>query len=324
MKRYTAAIIGAGSIGALKPDKYDSPKTKEVLTHAHAYWMQRKRVQLTHIIDANIDKAKTASKKWETNWGDNLSSIPQGIDIISICTPDNTHKQMVEQCLLIQPKLIILEKPGGKDLKECQSIRSMCLQNKIPLMIDYSRRYEISTKIVKEDVDNNRLGEIYSCVVYYDRGLLRDGSHAIDLLNYWFGPFLNGFILPGKKHEDWDNIDTTVPVWLSYEKCNNVFLIPSDGRSFSTFDIIITTEAGQISYKEHGTKMHFTSVVPEPIYGDYKTLAPEALKLKTELTISLQLMIENGLNFLDGREMLICTGKDAVKVHEVIQFLRGQ
>ena len=76
--RYTAVLLGAGSIGALKPNEFDSPDTEEILTHAHAIYNHPK-INLLGIIDSNINKAKKAGNKWKkTGEGKLISGLVGG------------------------------------------------------------------------------------------------------------------------------------------------------------------------------------------------------------------------------------------------------
>ena len=61
MKKYNALIIGAGSIGALKPDKLDNIKSKNILTIAHAF-KKNPQINLIGIIDIDKNKAIEAGK----------------------------------------------------------------------------------------------------------------------------------------------------------------------------------------------------------------------------------------------------------------------
>lgn len=325
---YNALIIGAGSIGALKPDNYDSPEGKDILTHAHAYYANKK-IYLVGIVDKNIDKALDAGKKWNTFGFDSITAAYEGtkyntpIHIISICTPDETHLSVLEKIIPFQPKVVIMEKPVGRNISECRKIINLCKKHKIALMVDYIRRYEMSVNIIREDIIKKEAGEIYSCVVYYDRGLIRDGSHAIDLMNYWFGRFLGGHILPGKVIIDYTKEDPSFSVFLSYERCKSVFLIPSDGRKFSIFDTHLTTETGKFVYGDHGRKLGYYSIVPEKTYGNYNSLATEPIKFITDLTYALNNVIKEAVDYINKKIPLRCTGEDALKVHRVIEHLKG-
>ena len=55
-----AMVIGAGSIGAMKPDAYDYPGGKKTLTVAHALW-NNEEIDLEYIVDTDPKKAKAAA-----------------------------------------------------------------------------------------------------------------------------------------------------------------------------------------------------------------------------------------------------------------------
>ena len=115
---YNAVIVGAGSIGALKSDKYDSPQTNNVLTWAHACYTHP-NIKQTHISDIYLKKAKQAGDKW----GFSYSSFPStsimarfyliSSDIIIISVPTESHNQVLLDILQYYPKIIITVRGGG-------------------------------------------------------------------------------------------------------------------------------------------------------------------------------------------------------------------
>ena len=73
---------------------------------------------------------------------------------------------------------------------------------------------------------------------------------------------------------------------------------------------------------DHGLKMEMYEPTAEPIYGDYLTMPSKPIYIyETGLNRALLYLIDNVVNCLDGKEELICTGEDAVKVHEVYEYL---
>ena len=90
-KQYTAVVIGCGSIGALKEDKYDSPEepakgaSLSILTHAHAYY-DHPRIDLLGFVDSDIDKRLSAATKWNALSCEDITGFSSP-DIISVCTP---------------------------------------------------------------------------------------------------------------------------------------------------------------------------------------------------------------------------------------------
>ena len=116
MNKYNAVIIGAGSIGAFKPDKYDSPGNTDCLTIAHAFW-KHPQIELIGIIDQNRRKAIQASEKWKCLYSTKTTSeiehnAKKYIDIVAIATPTQTHRKVLEEVMSrVKPKIILMEKP---------------------------------------------------------------------------------------------------------------------------------------------------------------------------------------------------------------------
>lgn len=333
MKTYNAIIIGAGSIGALKPDKFDSPTTQNILTIAHAFY-SHPRINLFGIYDTDKNKMHKAAKKWGTIEIKNIHDffMLNDIDMLAICSSTETHFKVIRDILIKvpwkrYPKIILVEKPFCSNSLEVKKILTMAHP---PIAIDYSRRYDKALQLVKEEIVKKRTGEIYSCTVHYERGLQRDGCHAIDICNFLFGGVLleksNGR-LNGLSYEDYSKKDITYPVHLAYEKCGNVFLIPNDGRAYSMFEVDILCQKGRFRFTEHGLTMELYTVGKEKTYGNYNALNKHPLKFETELNKSLLNYVDNSVNFLDtnGKTKLLCTAEDAIKQHEVYEFLmRGK
>lgn len=323
MKKYKAVVIGAGSIGADKPDQFDSPKTKAILTHAHAYY-KHPEIDLVGIVDVDSKRAKRMAKKWNTISYDHAFSIPEFIDIVSVCTPDHIHWSAVYNAVnVLKAKVVIIEKPAGENEAICESIYNDDI--KIPKIVNYTRRFEPFYQGLKEQIKNKELGEIFSCTIHYDRGIIRDGSHAIDLCNFLFGRWNYLEVLKkGLKINDYKKEDPSIPVFLSYEKCKSVFLIPSDGRAYSMFEVDIMTEKGRYIFRNHGTQLDFYEVEKEKTYGNYNALSIKPRILRTDLTYCLSYLVDNAIDVLEKKAKPICTMQDALRVHRIIDSIFEQ
>lgn len=322
--KYNAVVVGGGSVGATKPDKFDSPKTKNVLTLAHAFYLHP-QINFIGIVDTDEKKAHDAAVKWNTNYYQSVHQINKQIDIIALCTPTDRHYHFFLDEFTyparIKPKIILCEKPFGNALAESISMKALLDMNNIPASIDYSRRYVDEFIKLKNELDDGLYGEIYSCVVYYDRGLMRDGSHAIDICNYLFGKYIGGSILSGRRVNDYSDKDLTYPVHMVYEKCGNVFMVPGNGEAFSIFEIDILTERGRFRFIDHGLKMEFYKVEPEKTYGNYNSMSIKPSVINTNLQQALLNYVDNAIKYLDGKANLICTPEDGINVHSIINKL---
>lgn len=318
---YNVLIIGAGSIGALKPDKFDNPETENILTHAHAVYAHPK-TSLDGVVDRDNSKAAKASLKWNSTFSAEISSYSEYIiDIAIIATPTETHYEVFKEVIeKIKPKVIILEKPVGN----CEDIINYLGEKtfkKSNIIIDYIRRFSSATDKIK-----NKLQEantIYNIVIRYTRGIRHEACHAIDLICYLLDIEseleLDINILNGLELADRSEDDKSITVHMSHNRCRNILFLPSDGRDHCIFEIDIHTDVGRMTLQNNGNLYRFTKVVDEEIYGNYKSLNSNHFTVeKTDLNIALYNLVDHAINVLNG-EHSKCNLNDAWLVHKILE-----
>jgi predicted dehydrogenase len=158
--QYNCAIVGAGRIGVEFED-----------CHARAYKVNPK-CDLLAIFDKRLDKAGAAADKWECpTMGDQYWCMGElGIDIVSICTPPQTHLQVVIDMLACNNELkaIYCEKPISILLSDAIEMVERCREHNVLLVINHQRRFGRPT-------------------FTFSRGLFNTGTHMVDLLRQYFG-----------------------------------------------------------------------------------------------------------------------------------------
>lgn len=328
---FNACIVGAGSIGALKPDKYDSPKSKNILTHAHALYSLKEYFKEIFVVDPDYKKRNAVKKKWNFVTKDKVFSLNNNkIDIFVVATPTDYHYSVVREILnlSILPNIIIVEKPFCNNLNEALEIHKLCNKHKIKLVVNYTRRFCPTINRIKNDLHESKYGEVQSCNIIYTRGLVRDACHALDLCNYFFGDFVKGKITGDIDCaiDDYSELDLTYPAWLKYKNCRNVFLSPADGRKYSIFEIDIITNNGRITFIDHSRQTKIYLREPEPVYGDFMTLDYNCNEtINNNLENALYHLHTNCLGYLEAGKPkdwdFICTSFDALKIHEIYKHL---
>jgi predicted dehydrogenase len=325
MKIYSVCVVGMGSIGGLKPDKYDNPNSENILTIAHAV-TKHLQTELVGVVDYIPEKAEQAAKKWNTKPYTSIDQIKEPIDIIAVCVPTVAHAPVLLDCLKLNPKLVIAEKPFTENSKDAKIIIDKYKKADVPIAVDYIRRYDLAHQKLAEDIKDGILGKIYNCKLTYNRGLVREASHFLNLCTDWFGEFKHGMILNKEEYlTDLNDRDKTYSVYLSFERCPHVTLHPVDGRAYSVYEYDIWTEQGRFNFVEHGLKCDYYPIIPEPVYGDYNTLCYKPLKImriSTQLNTALLNLIDNCVKKLEGTSELICSGSDALKVHQIYDELK--
>lgn len=318
-------VIGAGSIGALKDSKYDSPETKEVLTHAHAYYNDPE-IELEGIVDSDLGKAHQAGIKWGCTRSQYLISYKMDkIDIVSVCTPTSTHHKILKDCIELKPKVVIAEKPFCSNAKEAEEIVELYEKSNINLIINYPRRYVPEIQALSFALNNGDYGNIYSATFHYTRGLRHEMSHGIDLCLMLFVQFQEGELLrSGHRIPDRDKNDPTQAAHLSFNNCPHVFFSPCDGRKYKVFQLEIMTEKGKIILSQHGMYIEFYPAVKEQIWGDFDVLSKDlAMRQKTQLDKSLVYLMQHAVDICNGVDIFLSCPQDAIKVHGIIEHLRG-
>ena len=329
-KIYSAAVIGCGSIGGLKPDKYDSPGGKNILTHCHAL-QQHDRTALVAVCDSDEEKANQAREKWGCSAflsTDDLFTCYKP-DIVVVATPTETHAGVLMDVLGHGPGIVIAEKPFCSNYKEAKVVVDTYERAEVPIAVNYVRRYVAEIQILQMAIANGVWGEIYHCQVNYDRGLMRDGSHAIDLCRWFFGEFEYGSVIPEftegwAMHKsppitDFSTEDPTYAAHMAFDKCPHVFFCPSDGRKFGLFEIHIMTEKGRVSLVDNSGTMAIAHPVLEPTYGDYYSLPSSNRFFKTHLHTAMMELVDNVVDNLDNERLLLCSGLDALIVHQIYE-----
>ena len=130
-----------------------------------------------------------------------------GIDIISVCTPNFTHAEIVIEALKAG-KHVLVEKPMAIKKSDCESMIHMSLKTGKNLFVVKQNRFNPPVQAVKKLIDHHKLGRILSVAVncywnrseYYYRSSdwkgikAKDGgtlftqfSHFIDVVYYLLG-----------------------------------------------------------------------------------------------------------------------------------------
>jgi predicted dehydrogenase len=220
------------------------------------------------------------------------------------------------------PKLVIAEKPFCNDHEEAEQVVEYYNMKNIPILVDYIRRFDDAIVVTQEQIIKGELGEIFNCRILYNRGLLRDGCHALNIFQYFFGECKSVCVNKDVFYNDLNDYDLSYDVQFEFERCKNVQFTPVDGRKVAVFEIDIVSEKGRFVFVDFGLKMKFFDLKKQGTYGDYKGLRNKPIVIKTELNMALYYLVNNAVNFLDGKCKLLCTGENALKTQKLISQIR--
>jgi len=111
--------------------------------------------------------------------------LNQSVDVVSICTPNDTHACTLETVLAATPKAIWCEKPLETDLARGREMVENCARHSVPLVVSHVRRWSPAWRRFKMRLDAGDVGTLRSLRVAMPNRLWSIGSHAVDLLLGW-------------------------------------------------------------------------------------------------------------------------------------------
>ena len=181
--KYTAGIIGTGRIAGL----FDSPNHREnSFNHARVY-LKIKNMDLIAACDKNEKRLEKFCKVW--NIREKYSDVEdllekKKLDIISLCTPNDTHFLLMKTILKHdnRPRVLFVEKPICITREELTGIKKLLSKVNTKLIVNHIYRFNPALLKVRSILKGGELGNIVLIRAVYYGGLLNNGVHVVDTL----------------------------------------------------------------------------------------------------------------------------------------------
>lgn len=303
--KYNVLIIGAGSMGAF----YDSPGSKNVLTHGHAFSMHE-GFNVLGFVDKDRQKASRAASLWGGEAFDGVGHAfgRERVDVVCVSVPDKLHSEVLKEIADFGPKLVFAEKPLATILSEAKEIRDIYNKLRIPVCVNYKRRFVPEFQKLKAGLAEN--GGYMAGTGYYGKGLIHNGSHLIDLLSFFLGEFRVRDIT-GKSF-DYADDDPSISAVLYFQDNKPFSLQAIDCRMFSIFELDLIFERKRIRIKDLGFRIEEFELRKNTIFSGYHEMAQVA-GYETQLGSSMLVSASNIYNHLSLGEALMCSLDDGYR-----------
>lgn len=316
--KYKAAIIGCGRIGC---GFDDDPKRKYVATHAGAY-TNTKETELIALVDKDKKLLNKYKKKFNVPsiYTDYVEMLKQEKpDIISICTWNNTHYNIVKKAVEYEVKAIFCEKPIANKLDDAKEMVKLCKKHKVVLMIDHQRRFCKFHQALKKMIDDGKLGQIQQVSFYYTAGIANSGSHMFDLLRFFFGD-ADWVCATKSKNLSPNNIDPNYDGMIRFN--NGIFstIQACDVKKFLIFDMDMIGSDARFKLTHSGFDYEYEIVKNSHQFSGYKELYTSG-KNPIDKKIIRQPMLDGVKHLvkcLKNKEEPISSGEDGLKSLELI------
>jgi len=320
---YKVLIIGCGNIAG----NFDLGRASSLpsLSHAGAY-SRHDGFRLSACVDPNDSRRLAFAQHWGVErQAANLTGLdisPGELAVISICSPTDLHQDHLAQALKLRPRVIFCEKPLTTDVSAAEQLVKECREKGVALVVNFSRRWDPALVEVISQLNSGRWGKFRSIVGHYNKGILNNGSHMLDLLLRLAGPL--ELVATACPELDFWEFDPTVAVLLTAQMGSvPVYLNPAHASDFAYFELEIVCELGVLRMQSSGMDWQFRDVVPNLQFEGYLTL-DKARHIEGHYLESMGRAIEDIYAFLHQGTPLGTSGEDAIRVQKLCAQIKQE
>ena len=316
-----AGIVGCGRIGCAFDDDQEQ---RRVRTHAGAY-VSTPGVDLVALADLDKTKLDRYGEKFGVlaRYQDYREILAQErLDILSVCTWNDTHREIAERAVEAGVKAIFCEKPIAESLAAADAMIRRCAEAGVILMVDHQRRFDRFHQQVASYLQEGRLGRVQQVTCYYTAGIANTGSHLLDLLRFFFGEveWVQGVF----SHNPSPNLhDPNVDGWLQFKSGLLAAVQACDVRNYTIFEINALGTLGRLRVMSHGHEAQFEEVRESTRFAGYHELHPATPPVDPSGPREFMLQaVAHLLDCLDRGQKPLCSGEDGRRALEIICALR--
>lgn len=276
-------------------------------------------------MEPDEERRKSFMTVWSISTGftsiDEVVDSELQFDVISICSPTPCHAHDLEMVLHLKPKVIFCEKPVTTSVAETERLVADCRSANIPLAVNYTRRWDPDISELQADMQADRWGQLRSAVGYYNKGILNNGSHMLDLLLLLVGPM--EIIKVGKPIHDFSPNDPTVPVWL--EGCQGVpvYLACGHAEDYAIFELQLVFSQGVVTMEDGGLFWHERRAKDSDTFKGYRIL-DAGIRRSGEYPSAMRGAVDNIYRAIAQGDPLASTGESALAAQRVCEQIKQQ
>jgi predicted dehydrogenase len=317
----SCVIIGLGQIGM----GYDFDFTDEsaIYTHARAI-IVHPAFRLVGAADVSLAQRARFEQRYGEPAFDQIENALQALqpDVVVIATSSEVHGSILAKVLnTCHPKLVLCEKPLACELDEARDMVEMCENANIDLFVNYMRRADPGVIEIKRRIDNDEIVTPFKINAWYSKGIFNNGSHFLNLLEFWLGDVTGVTLInPGRL---WDNDDPEPDFELRFELGTVVFRAAWE-EAFSYYCIEFLCPSGRLRYDKGGEIIEWQSVRSDPNFEGYRILEEQREVIANGMGIYQWHVYDQICKHLTGEATTLCTGRQALKTLEAIDLIIRQ
>jgi len=245
---------------------FDKPGDQHVLSLAHAVCTSSS-FRLGGFYDRSAERAKAAEAKWgcpETP-RDRTEWLQQPWDIVCIATPDERHSDDLRDALACRPKAVLVEKPLAIDAAEGGRLLKEATQARIPVLVDFPRRFHSGVSEVSRLIADGKLGAPIAGTFIHSGEASHSASHMLDLFHTWWG---GGWTAELKgRHGN----TTLIELRRGTETFTATF-IGMPASAYYVWEMRVLCASGKIELSNSPETLSVDLLAPHPLYPAFNVL----------------------------------------------------
>jgi predicted dehydrogenase len=187
-RRYRVGVIGTGRIASSIQDEFAHKPAYVLFPHSHAgAYAALPETEIVAAADTNDERLAEFAARWNVDhtyvdYRDMLND--QQLDIVSICTPTRSHREISEAVAVSDVKGVFLEKPVAQNLADVDRIIAAFAANNVKAVVNHTRTFDPYYRRIRELIADGTIGDLHSFLVHWHEGYLFGGTHLYDLLRF--------------------------------------------------------------------------------------------------------------------------------------------
>jgi predicted dehydrogenase len=236
-------------------------------------------------------------------------------DLVSICTPDASHYQVLYQILTAsnKPRGVLCEKPLATDPVQARELIDMCKREGVVLTVNYMRRFAVNINALKAYLLEGNLGEIQAVNGWYTKGTLHNGSHWFDLLRFLAGEVVWVRGIDSLKEA---GQDPTLDVVMGLENGALATLRAVGAAFYTIFEMEILGTKGRVRLNDSCFNIELSLAASSQRYSGYVELFPKQEDFGNRKNLALH-AVEDLVKCVCENARPICSGEDGLKALEI-------
>jgi len=319
MKKYRAVVLGAGKIGVLWGMDSGRPQPA---SHAAAF-AANSRTELVGIVDSDPAQREKAGDFYKISVYEDAREciVATKPDIIAIATPPSTHESLLALAFELGISAVICEKPVSDSLESAHRMMIASRKTDAIVIVNHQRRFFPLFQDLRARIEAGELGRIQQVTAYYGNGLLNNGSHTVDALQFLLDDTVEWAIGIENKLNVAAPFGTNIDGLLGFTKGTTVAIQSLDNDSWGAHDFVIMGTTSAAIIRQYGFRLELVPVKEGVTFADMRELDWANAKTTLDQRSMLTGTVDHLVECLDGTAVPRSTLEDGYRTMKVINAL---